>query len=200
MKKKQISICISLLAILSSNVSMAQVNIDPRYVQAQAAYAQFQAQAQYRIMLAQQHMAQQHQQAIQVNNNFYRSMEVPVIISNNSTSLATQESVWKWSETLQGYYYRDNDGRVHYGDGSISGPSTAWSEGGKTVYSANSVGPADKTGQYAIQRAPIDETAVGPAPVGPPAGYVIAGPNTGPVFGGTNPNSVRYIAPIKVKN
>ena len=60
--------------------------------------------------------------------------------------------MWQWSNSGQYYYYRDNDGRVHYSDGSVSDTNQVWFDNtGKAVYSANSTGPADKTGQYAVQ-------------------------------------------------
>lgn len=66
-----------------------------------------------------------------------------VALMSPSLVFAESEPTWTWSAGLQTYYYRDNDGRVHYGDGSISQPSTVWTDNtGKTVYAANSAGPS----------------------------------------------------------
>ena len=49
--------------------------------------------------------------------------------------------MWQWSNSGQYYYYRDNDGRVHYSDGSVSDTNQVWFDNtGKAVYSANSTG------------------------------------------------------------
>ena len=106
-----------------------------------------------------------------------------------------QTDVWKWSNSGQYYYYRDNDGRVHYSDGSVSEPNTMWVDGTMAVYSANSAGPADKTGTWAIQAPKIDESKVGPAPTSPPANAVLTKPDpTKPTFGPA-PTGPQYIAP-----
>lgn len=115
------------------------------------------------------------------------------------TALSSANAQWQWSNGLQTYYYRDNNGVVHYGDGSSGGQSSTWtSSDGKTVYSANSAGPSDKTGTYAVQAARIDESSVGAAPTSPPENAVAVNPGStgGPVFGGTDPNRTVYITPI----
>ena len=93
------------------------------------------------------------------------------------STVALADSVWQWSNSGQYYYYRDNDGRVHYSDGSVSGANTVWVDNGMVVYSANSVGPKDKTGVWAIQAPKIDESKVGPAPTSPPANAVLTMPD-----------------------
>lgn len=119
-----------------------------------------------------------------------------VMMALSTSAAMAQSSVWKWSNELQTYSYRDNDGRVHYGDGSVSQPDPVWFENGKAVYPANSAGPADKTGQYAIQAPRIDESKVGSAPSGPPTNAVLVmpGSSTGPVAG-PQPTKPVYIVP-----
>lgn len=101
--------------------------------------------------------------------------------------------VWQWSNSGQYYFYRDNDGRVHYSDGSIGQPTEVWFEAGKAVYSANSRGPADKTGQYAIQQPRIDEASVGPAPKTPPSDAVLVYPDSSKPTFGPAPTGPSYI-------
>lgn len=112
------------------------------------------------------------------------------------TSSDNQTSAWKWSNSLQSYTWIDNDGRIHYADGSVSGTNEVlFDESGRAVYSANSAGPADKTGQYAIQRPRIDESQVGPPPSRPPANAVLTTPDpNAPSFGPADPGP-KYIVP-----
>lgn len=119
-----------------------------------------------------------------------------VMMALSASAAMAQSSVWKWSNELQTYSYRDNDGRVHYGDGSVGPADPVWFDNGKAVYPANSAGPADKTGQYAIQAPRIDEASVGAAPSGPPTNAVLVmpGSNTGPVAG-PQPTKPVYIVP-----
>ena len=127
-----------------------------------------------------------------------RKTKLVALLSFLTLTASAMAQNWEWSSGLNTYYYRDNDGRVHYGDGSVSEPSTTWTNSeGKTVYSANSAGPADKTGQYAIQAPRVDESSIGAAPTSPPAGYVATRPgaNGQPVFGGTDPNQIIYVPP-----
>ena len=87
---------------------------------------------------------------------------------------------------------------MHYGDGSVSEPNTTWTgNDGRTVYSANSAGPKDQTGQYAIQAPRVDESSIGAAPTSPPAGYIgiKPGSNGEAVLGGTDPNKIIYVPP-----
>ena len=110
-----------------------------------------------------------------------------------SSAAIADSSVWQWSNSGQYYFYRDNDGRIHYGDGSVSGPSQVWFENGKAIYSANSAGPADKTGQYAIQQPRIDEASVGSAPTSPPSNAVLVQPDPSQPTYGPAPTGPMYI-------
>lgn len=112
-----------------------------------------------------------------------------------ATTTVQTESVWRWSNSGQYYFYRDNDGRVHYSDGSVSGPDTVWTDNGKVVYSANSKGPADKTGVWAIQAPKIDESKVGPAPKTPPVNAVLTYPDSSKPTFGPAPTGPQYIVP-----
>lgn len=112
------------------------------------------------------------------------------------STAALADGVWRWSNSGQYYFYRDNDGRVHYSDGSVSGPNTMWVDGGMVVYSANSVGPADKTGTWAIQASKIDESKVGPAPTSPPSNAVLTQPDPTKPTVGPAPTGPTYIAPV----
>lgn len=112
--------------------------------------------------------------------------------------LTANAQSWEWSNGLQTYYYRDNAGRVHYADGSVGTATTAWTDSnGKWVYSCNSKGPSDKTGQYAYRANCIDESNIGAAPSSPPANAVAtrSGSNGETVVGGTDPNAIVYVAP-----
>lgn len=98
------------------------------------------------------------------------------------------DPVWSYSPNLNTHYYRDNDGRVHYSDGSVGPVTEVWhDESGRAVYSANSAGPADKTGQYAIQAPRISDNSPGPAPA-TSGGSGQCNSNGGAVFGGCNSN------------
>lgn len=114
------------------------------------------------------------------------------------TALSSANAQWQWSNALQTYTYVDNDGRIHYADGSVGPASTliGVDSQGRAVYSANSAGPADKTGTYAVQAARIDESTIGPAPTSPPADAVTVSPGstTGAVFGGTDSSRTTYIS------
>lgn len=117
-----------------------------------------------------------------------------VLMAGLCSSVAFAADVWQWSNSGQYYYYRDNDGRVHYSDGSIGPLSEVWFDStGKAVYSANSKGPADKTGQYAIQQPRIDEASVGPAPKSPPANAVLVYPDSSKPTFGPAPTGPSYI-------
>ena len=115
------------------------------------------------------------------------------------STVALADSVWQWSNSGQYYYYRDNDGRVHYSDGSVSGANTVWVDNGMVVYSANSVGPKDKTGVWAIQAPKIDESKVGPAPTSPPANAVLTMPDPTKPTVGPAPTGPQYIVPTTPK-
>lgn len=57
------------------------------------------------------------------------------------------EPNWQYSANLGTNYYRDADGKIHYGDGSSGAGATTWSDGnGRTVYAQNSAGPASNVG------------------------------------------------------
>lgn len=97
------------------------------------------------------------------------------------------DPVWTYSPNLNAHYYRDNDGRVHYSDGSVGPVNDVWhDESGRAVYSANSAGPADKTGQYAIQAPRISDNPPGPPPPTPAGNGGQCNSNGGAVFGGCN--------------
>ena len=123
-----------------------------------------------------------------------------LLVLATSTAFA-DSSVWQWSNSGQYYYYRDNDGRVHYSDGSVSAPSETWTGAdGKTVYRANSAGPKDQTGQYAVQAPRIDESSVGPAPKSPPANAVLTYNDPSKPTFGPAPTGPTYIAPTTGSN
>lgn len=57
------------------------------------------------------------------------------------------EPNWQYSAGLKTKYYRDDDGLIHYEDGSSGGKSDTWQDAaGRTVYAANSAGPASTAG------------------------------------------------------
>lgn len=116
-----------------------------------------------------------------------KKLLILAIIGFTSLSSFAQQlpdPVWEYSNGF--YYYRDNDGRVHYSDGSVTGPNQVWQNSkGQTVYSANSKGPADRSGLHAIQQPRISDNPPGPVPALPTqTRNTNSGGSGGAVFGG----------------
>lgn len=68
---------------------------------------------------------------------------------------------WQYSAALGTNFYRDDNGMVHYGDGTTGQATQTWQDpSGRTVYAANSAGPASTAGG-AYQMAPMNQPTAG---------------------------------------